>query len=250
MRAAIVLPTYNESENIRNLILAIEELKINPLILVIDDSSPDGTQNIVRGLQREFNNIMLVVRPCKMGLGTAIREGFKILASLPERPEYVITMDADFSHNPNDIPRLLRYAEKGYDVVVGSRYIKGGAIKGWSILRITISKIANKIAKNLIRLQINDYTSGFRCYSMRYILRVLPNIKSQRFEIQIEMLKLAQLLGMRVAEIPIIFENRRRGKSKLSIKEMINFLLYAIKISAMRISKSYRQQNYSGTTSI
>ena len=234
MSLAIILPTYNESENIRDLILAIEGLNINPLILVIDDSSQDGTQEIVRALQREFNNIMLVVRPRKMGLGTAIREGFRILASLPEKPEYVITMDADFSHNPRDIPRIIEYAMKGYDVVVGSRYIRGGAIKGWGSTRIIISRIANKIAKALIKLPVNDFTSGFRCYSMRYIQKAVPKLKSQRFEIQVELLKQAQLLGMKVTEIPITFENRKRGRSKLTLKEIINFLIFAIKISIHR----------------
>jgi len=234
LNSAIILPTYNESENIRDLILAIEDLNINPLILVIDDSSPDGTQEIVRELQGEFSNIMLVVRPRKMGLGTAIREGFRILASLPEKPEYVITMDADFSHNPRDIPRLIECAIKGYDVVVGSRYVEGGAIKGWGPTRIIISRIANKIAKALIKLPVNDFTSGFRCYSMRYIREAAPKLKSQRFEIQIESLKQAQLLGMRVTEIPITFENRKKGKSKLTLKEVINFLVYAIKISIFK----------------
>ena len=229
MDSAIILPTYNESENIRDLILAIEDLNINPLILVIDDSSPDGTQEIVRELQRKFSNIMLVVRPRKMGLGTAIREGFRILESLPEKPEYVITMDADFSHNPRDIPRLIEYAMEGYDVVVGSRYIRGGAIKGWGPTRIIISRIANKIAKALIKLPVNDFTSGFRCYSMRYIQKVAPRLKSQRFEIQVEALKQAQLLGMKVTEIPITFENRKKGRSKLTLKEIINFLMCAIK---------------------
>jgi dolichol-phosphate mannosyltransferase len=228
---AIILPTYNESENIRDLILAIEELNIEPkpLILVIDDSSPDGTQDIVKNLQKDFNNIMLVVRPCKMGLGTAIREGFKILDSLPNKPKYVITMDADFSHNPKDIPRFLRRAGEGYDIVVGSRYISGGGIRGWTATRIIISGIANRIAKMAIRLPVRDFTSGFRCYSIKYILRAAPKLKSQRFEIQIETLRQAQLMGMKVTEIPITFKNRKRGKSKLTIKEVTNFLFYIIK---------------------
>lgn len=234
METAVILPTYNESENIRNLILAIEELNINPLLLVIDDSSPDGTQEIVKKLQMEFSNIILIVRPRKMGLGTAIRDGFKILVSLSEKPKYVITMDADFSHNPKDIPRLLECAKEGYDIVIGSRYIRGGAIKGWTPTRIIISRIANRIAKSLIGLPVNDFTSGFRCYSTKYILKALPKLKSQRFEIQIETLKLAQLLKMKVVETPIIFENRKRGKSKLTIKEVVNFLLHAIKMSVTR----------------
>lgn len=208
----------------------IEGLNINPLILVVDDSSPDGTQEIVRRLEEKFENIMLVVRPRKMGLGTAIRDGFKILASIENPPKYVVTMDADFSHDPRYIPRLLECARNGYDIVVGSRYMSGGAIKGWSPMRVIASRIANWITKALIRLPVNDFTSGFRCYSMRYILRAMPNLKSQRFEIQIETLKQAQLLGLRVAEIPISFENRKRGRSKLTVKEIINFLLYSVRL--------------------
>lgn len=229
LELAVILPTYNESRNIRNLILAIERLSIDSLILVIDDSSPDGTQDIVRGLQRDFDNIMLVVRPCRMGLGTAIRDGFRILASLVERPAYVVTMDADFSHDPADIPGLLKCAMRGYDIVVGSRYVKGGAIIGWPPIRMVISRVANRLARMLIRLQVRDFTSGFRCYSMRYIILALPRLRSRGFEIQVETLRLAQLFGVRVAEVPITFVNRRLGRSKLSVKEVINFLTYLVR---------------------
>jgi len=229
LKSAVLIPTYNESENIEDLIITIKRLDPSFLILVIDDSSPDGTSEIVKKLQKKFKNIMLIVRPGKMGLGTAIRDGFKFLSSLANRPDHVIVMDADFSHNPNDIPRFLKYAEKGYDIIVGSRYIKGGEIKGWPSSRIIISKIANKIAKTFIRLPVNDFTSGFRCYSMKYILKTTPNLKSQRFEIQIETLKQAQRLKMKVTEIPITFINRKKGKSKLTVREIINFLFYVFR---------------------
>lgn len=234
MDLAVILPTYNESRNIRDLILAIERLNVASLILVIDDSSPDGTQDVVRGLQKGFGNVMLVVRPCKMGLGTAIRDGFKILASLVDRPAYVVTMDADFSHNPADIPRLLQYAVKGFDVVVGSRYVEGGGIVGWSPLRVIVSGVANSLARVLIRLPVKDFTSGFRCYSMRYVLWALPRLRSRGFEIQVETLRLAQLFGARIAEMPITFVNRKLGKSKLNLREIIGFLNYVMKASFIR----------------
>jgi len=231
MELAVVLPTYNESENIRDLILAIESLDIDCGILVIDDSSPDGTAEIVRELQKDFSNLMLIVRPCKMGLGTAIREGFKYLMSLPNKPKYIVTMDADFSHDPSILPHLLRCAEKNCcDIVVGSRYIEGGGIVGWSIFRKIVSNVANKMAKAVIRLPINDFTSGFRCYSANYVAKALPKLRSRRFEIQIETLKLAKLLEMRVTETPITFVNRKKGKSKLTIREIADFLILIMKL--------------------
>lgn len=229
MDLAIILPTYNESENIENLILAIEDLNIDLNILVIDDSSPDGTSEIVRRLQKRFSNIMLIVRQCKMGLGTAIREGLKFLMSLTDKPKYIVTMDADFSHDPGDVPRLFERAKEGYDIVVGSRYMKGGKITGWSSSRRITSKMANKMARATIRLPISDFTSGFRCYSMDYVQKALPNLQSKTFEIQIETLKQAKLLNMKVAEIPITFINRRRGKSKLSTREIIDFSIFIMK---------------------
>lgn len=229
MDLAIILPTYNESENIENLILAIEDLNIDLNILVIDDSSPDGTSEIVRRLQKRFSNVMLIVRQCKMGLGTAIREGFKFLMSLTDKPKYIVTMDADFSHDPGDVPRLLELAREGYDIVVGSRYMKGGKITGWSFSRRITSKMANKMARATIRLPISDFTSGFRCYSMDYVQKALPNLQSKTFEIQIETLKQAKILNMKVAEIPITFINRKKGKSKLSTREIIDFSIFIMK---------------------
>ncbi|MBS7634653.1 polyprenol monophosphomannose synthase [Candidatus Bathyarchaeota archaeon] len=229
MELAIILPTYNESENIESLILAIENLNIDLNILVIDDSSPDGTSEIVRRLQKRFSNVMLIVRQCKMGLGTAIRDGFKFLMSLHVKPKYIVTMDADFSHDPKDVPRLLEHAKEGYDVVVGSRYMKGGKIAGWGFSRRVTSKMANKMAKAAIRLPISDFTSGFRCYSIDYVQKALPNLRSKTFEIQIETLKRAKLLNMKVAEIPILFINRKKGKSKLSAREIRDFSIFIMK---------------------
>lgn len=223
--SAVILPTYNEAKNIEELLLKIEELKLISLIIVIDDSSSDGTQEIVMKLQEEFDNILLFTRSCKMGLGTAIRDGFKILSSLKERPRYVITMDADLSHNPLDIPKLLKCALRGYDIVIGSRYVKGGRIINWPPWRRLISQLANKLARPFISLPVRDFTSGFRCYSMKYILRALPMLKSHGFEIQIETLKVAQALGAKITEVPITFVNRKAGKSKLNEKEVLRYFL-------------------------
>jgi dolichol-phosphate mannosyltransferase len=226
---AIILPTYCEAENVENLIHTIQNLRINPAILVVDDSSPDGTGKIVKELQKNHQNIVLLSRPYKAGLGTAITKGFDLILSLPRTPEYMITMDADYSHDPRDIPRLIHEAKKGYDVVVGSRYRQGGTVRGWSMARLIISKIANKIAARLVALRINDFTSGFRCYSKPYVQKVLQNLHSQTYEIQIETLRQAHIQNAKVTEIPITFTSRKKGKSKLTINEILSFFLYILK---------------------
>lgn len=229
MSVAVLLPTYCEAGNIENLIREIEELKLNLLVTVIDDSSPDRTAEIVKKLQKEFSNILLFVRPEKLGLGTAITTGFRSLLSLKCPPDYFVTMDADYSHNPQDIPKLIRVAEHGYDLVIGSRYCKGGKTIGWPRIRWLISRLANFIASATIRTRLHDCTSGLRCYSRHYVEAVLPHLHSQTYEIQIETVKQAWLQGFRVKEIPITFENRKRGKSKLTKAEFRAFLSYVVK---------------------
>jgi dolichol-phosphate mannosyltransferase len=126
---AVILPTYCEAENIESLIVSIEDLHIDSTIIVMDDSSPDGTARLIKKLQRIYPNILLVSRPSKSGLGTAITDSFRLILNQPDPPDYIITMDADYSHNPQDIPNLLRQAEKGNDLVIGSRYCTGGRVK-------------------------------------------------------------------------------------------------------------------------
>ena len=228
---AIILPTYCEAENITDMIQAIENLNLNSTLLVIDDSSPDGTANIVLELQEKNKNIFLLKRPQKMGLGTAITDGFRYLLSLENPPRYIITMDADFSHNPQDIPKVLDLAEKGCELVIGSRYCLEGDVKGWKFTRTLISKIANKLTGILIKLPLNDYTSGFRCYSKEYIIKALPQLHSETYEIQIETLRQAKIQDSNIREFPIIFENRKKGKSKLTVTEITAFSKYILKVS-------------------
>jgi dolichol-phosphate mannosyltransferase len=228
---AIILPTYCEAENIADIIHAIENLKLDSTILVIDDSSPDETQDVVEKLSERYPNISLLKRPQKMGLGTAITDGFRFLLSLPEPPSYIITMDADYSHAPHDIPRLLHLAEEGNDLVIGSRYCKQGEVRGWKLTRLLISKVANKITGKIIHLQLNDFTSGFRCYSRGYLTKALPQLHSETYEIQIETLRQAKIQDSKIGEIPIIFENRKKGKSKLTLTEIAAFSKYIAKVS-------------------
>lgn len=231
----VVLPTYCEAENIKNLIRELQELKLDLLIAVIDDSSSDGTAEIVKELQEEYDNILLFIRPKKLGLGTAIITGFRLILSLKNQPKYIITMDADYSHNPQDIPTLIHAANCGSDLVVGSRYCPGGKIIGSPWRRWIISRLANSIAATIIDIGVHDCTSGFRCYSRNYVETVLCDLHSQTYEVQIETLKQARLHGFNAKEIPITFVNRKRGKSKLTATEAKAFLTYIVKAAWERI---------------
>jgi len=228
----VILPTYCEAANIGQLIQEIEDLKQKISILVIDDSSPDGTANIVRSLQKKYNNILLLSRPKKYGLGTAITDGFKIFLSLKNPPEYMVTMDADYSHNPKDVPRMVFAAKEGKGLAIGSRYCKGGGIINWSLFRLVTSRVANLIASVLVKAKIHDYTSGLRCYSTKLVRTIVADLHSQTYEIQIETVRQACRRKFNVREVPMTFVNRKKGKSKLTpneIKEFISYILIKVR---------------------
>ncbi|MGE5637089.1 MAG: polyprenol monophosphomannose synthase [Chloroflexota bacterium] len=222
----VLLPTYCEAENIGSLIREIKKLNLNLMIAVVDDSSPDGTSRIVKCLQKKFSNIHFISRTRKLGLGTAIVTGFKFFLNLNKPPDYIITMDSDYSHNPNDITQLVDIARRGNDLVIGSRYVDGGALENWPLKRRIISRFANVIAAFIIGRRIKDCTSGFRCYSKTYVEKVLPTLHSTTYEIQIETLRQAKLNHFKVKETPITFTDRKKGKSKLSKDEVRGFLTY------------------------
>lgn len=224
----VILPTYCETQNIEKIIDEIENLNLSTSILVIDDSSPDGTSDIVRKCQKKYSNILLFVRPKKSGLGTAITDGFRIFLSVRNPPKYIITMDADYSHNPKEIPKLIAPVQKDFDLVVGSRYCKSGSTRDWSIIRLAVSKIANLLTKLRINAKISDYTSGMRCYSTRLVKGIINHLHSRTYEIQIETIRQANLRNFRIREVPITFVNRKKGKSKLSINEVKDFFSYIL----------------------
>ena len=228
----VILPTYREAENIANLIDEIENLPIETSILVIDDSSPDRTAEVVKKLQKKYGNILLCVRPTKSGLGTAITEGFKIFLSLKFPPRFIMTMDADYSHNPKAMPRLLSNMQSGCGIVIGSRYCRGGKITGWPFTRKIISRTANGVAKFLMGLKLRDCTSGFRCYSTNFLKVAIGSLHSQTYEIQIETVRQALSRGFNVKEVPILFVNRKRGKSKLTLAEIQSYVSYIFKTAA------------------
>ena len=225
----VILPTYCEVGNVESLIQEIKSIKRDSLILVIDDSSPDGTATAVKKMQKKHDGILLLERDSKLGLGTAITDGFRVMLSLKNPPKHIVTMDADYSHSPQTIPRLLEAAEKGCDLVIGSRYSAGGRIVGWHVLRRVISRVANLIASTMVGMKVHDCTSGFRCYSKEYVESVIGCLHSQTYEIQIETVKQAWTRGFSLVEIPIKFENRKNGKSKLTKAEFQGFLSYIVK---------------------
>ncbi len=225
----VILPTYREAENIANLIKEIKNLQLNTSILVIDDSSPDRTAEVVKNLQKKYGNILLYVRPKKSGLGTAITDGFKIFLSSKFPPRFIVTMDADYSHNPKAMPQLLSTMQSGCGIVIGSRYCRGGKTMGWPFTRKIISRAANGVAKFLMGVKLQDCTSGFRCYSTNFLKVAIGSLHSQTYEIQIETVRQALSRGFSVKEVPIIFVNRKRGKSKLTLAEIQGYLSYTFK---------------------
>ena len=232
----VILPTYREAENIASLIEDIENLPLNTSILVIDDSSPDRTGEIVKNLQKKYGNILLCVRPKKSGLGTAITDGFKIFLSSKTPPKFIVTMDADYSHNPKAIPQLLSRMQSGCGIVVGSRYCEGGEITGWPFTRKIISRAANVVARFLMGFKLRDCTSGFRCYSTDFLKVTISSLHSQTYEIQIETVRQALLRDFSVKEVPILFVNRKLGKSKLTFTEIQGYLSYTLKTSTRGIA--------------
>jgi len=228
-RVGVILPTYCEAPNIEKLIAEIETLPLQTCILVIDDSSPDGTADKVKQLQKKYSNILLLVRSQKLGLGTAITDGFKTFLALKYAPQFVVTMDADYSHNPQDLPRLVASLQHGDALVIGSRYTADGRTEGWTRGRKIISRSANALARALLHLKLRDCTSGFRCFPTAFLKQTINCFHSHTYEIQIETVKHAKSKGFKVEEVPELFVNRKKGKSKLSPVEIQSFLSYIFK---------------------
>lgn len=221
--AVVVLPTYNERENIQAIIPSILRYE-RFRVLVVDDHSPDGTGDIVRDMSRGEPRIGLLARAGKMGLGSAYIAGFR--RALAEGAAYIFEMDADFSHDPSYLPQLLEAAERHYDLVLGSRYVKGGGTTDWGLVRQLISRGGNLYAGLILGIPIADSTAGFRCYR-RVVLETLnlDAIRSNGYAFQIEMVYRTIRAGFRVGEIPIIFPDRRVGQSKMSRRIVFEALI-------------------------
>ena len=214
----VIIPTYNERENIENIIRAVFALEHGFHILVIEDGSPDGTAEIVRRLQREefADRLFMVERRSKLGLGTAYIAGFRW--ALEHDYEYIFEMDADFSHNPKDLPRLYKAcAEEGADVSIGSRYVSGVNVVNWPMGRVLMSYFASKYVRIITGLSIHDTTAGFVCYRRRVLQTInLDSIRFKGYAFQIEMKFTAYKCGAQVKEVPVIFINRELGTSKMN----------------------------------
>ncbi|NPB03557.1 MAG: polyprenol monophosphomannose synthase [Thermotogae bacterium] len=214
MRAIVVVPTYNEAENISDLIERLRSLKVSPDVLVVDDNSPDGTWRIVGDISKKDPHVHLLRRPQKMGLGSAYVEGFKW--ALKEGYDVVVQMDADFSHNPEDVQKLID-ALKDCDVAIGSRYSNGVSVVNWPIGRLCLSYLANRYARAFTGVKINDLTGGFKAFRREALESLnLDEIKSDGYAFQIEVNFYLWMRRFKMCEIPIIFVERRAGKSKLS----------------------------------
>ena len=216
MKKLVIIPTYNEIENISPMIDTVMLLDGEFDLLVIDDGSPDGTAAVVRKRQQEFSErLHLVERSGKLGLGTAYITGFKW--ALEHDYDYVFEMDCDFSHNPNDLIRLYNAAREGSDVVVGSRYVKGVNVVNWPMSRLLMSYCASIYVRTITRMPVYDATAGFVCYSRRALETLdLDGVQMKGYGFQIEMKYSAWRLGMKISEVSIVFVDRQEGTSKMS----------------------------------
>jgi dolichol-phosphate mannosyltransferase len=238
----VIIPTYNEKENIEIIINAIGNLGQDFHILVIDDGSPDGTAAIVRRLQATNNTIFLEERTGKLGLGTAYIHGFKWATK--KGYLFIFEMDADFSHNPADLPRLYDACKTGgADVAVGSRYVKGGGVKNWPADRIFLSKGASYYSRMILWMPVADPTAGFVCYKAQVLQTInLDEVRFVGYAFQIEMKYAAWKLGFKIKEVPIQFEDRQFGDSKMSKGIVKEGILGVLELRLHSLFTSYRRR--------
>lgn len=239
----VIIPTYNEKENIENIIRVVFNLESNFHILVIDDGSPDGTATIVKRLMSEFSDrLFMLERAGKLGLGTAYITGFKW--ALEHNYDFIFEMDADFSHNPDDLLKLLYTCEvEGADVAIGSRYVSGVNVVNWPMGRVLMSYFASKYVKFITGLNIHDTTAGFKCYRNEVLSTIeLDKIRFKGYAFQIEMKFTAYKCGFIIREVPIVFVNRVLGTSKMSGGIFGEAFLGVIKLKLESLLRKYPQK--------
>lgn len=232
-RSLVVIPTYNEADNIPTLVPKILAFGKHFEVLVVDDHSPDDTAGIVKMLRDTDSRVHLIERSEKLGLGTAYVAGFKY--ALEKGFDFVFEMDADFSHDPNDLPKLLHKAEE-YDLVIGSRYVSGVNVVNWPMRRLMLSYLANMYTRYITGMPVRDATGGFKCYRRKVLENIdLDSIHSNGYAFQIETNYIAWKKGFKVCEFPIVFVDRRAGKSKMSGNIMYEaaWLVWKLKLKSI-----------------
>jgi dolichol-phosphate mannosyltransferase len=239
----VIIPTYNEKDNIEPMVRKVLSLNGGFHLLIIDDGSPDGTSKIVKKLQNEFEeNLHLIERQGKLGLGTAYIRGFRW--ALDNNYKYVFEMDADFSHNPQDLLRLYEACEKGADLAIGSRYISGVNVVNWPMGRVLMSYFASAYVRLITRMKIMDTTAGFKCYSAEVLKSIdLDKIRLKGYGFQIEMKFTVWKLGFNIVEVPIVFTERREGTSKMSGGIFNEALWGILNMKIKSFFKTYKRVN-------
>lgn len=230
MNPVVIVPTYNEMDSLPRLVERLRALPAKPRVLVVDDASPDGT-GVWAEEQKGAGDVSVIRRSGKLGLGTAYLEGFR--RALLEGFDPILTMDSDLSHPPEAIPEMLRLIATGeHDLVIGSRYVAGGGTKNWPASRILLSTCANFVARTLLRFSPRDCTAGFRCYRADLLRRLpLDEIRADGYSFLVEMLFLCRRAGARMTEVPIVFEDRRYGRSKISRSEITKGVLTVFRLA-------------------
>lgn len=240
MKNVVIIPTYNEKENIRAIIKAVFALTVPFDVLIIDDNSPDGTADIVKEIQKDNEHLHIIERSGKLGLGTAYLTGFDW--ALENGFDLIYEMDADFSHNPNDLERLYEACVNGADVAIGSRYIKGINVINWPLSRVLMSYFASVYVRCITGMKIMDITAGFVCYKRKVLesIKSYP-IKMTGYGFQIEMKFTAWKLGYNIQEVSIVFTDRKEGTSKMSGGIFSEALFGVIRLKLKSLFKKYKQ---------
>lgn len=238
-KVCMVIPTYNEAENLPKLMEALENnmQKGDFKVIVVDDNSPDGTAEVAEKLNWRYGNIIIHRRPEKLGIGSAIRDGLQIALSFADS-EYIVTMDADLSHNPKDVPHLLSETENA-DLIQGSRYVKGGRIVGCDFFRRVVSYTANFLCRLLFRTGLQEHTTYFRIFSRKCAEAAVRNVHCDRYEWAIASILTTKDHGFRIKEVPITFLNRACGKSKLKASDILRWFFFIEKTFLLRLSNKF-----------
>jgi len=242
MKIAIAVPIYNEKENILQLVKSLRKLSDQQHwsldIVIVDDNSPDGSADAILSNYKNSSKIHLIKRPKKMGLGSAYINAFNFILRNLE-PDIVIQMDADFSHPTELIPEMITKIESGNDLVIASRYVKNGGVENWTTSRKIISKGANGLFKLLLGSKINDVTSGYRAFRFETLKELMKiNLSSKGYEFQIEVIYRISQITNKIYEVPFTFKDRKKGKSKLSVNDIIHFYLKGISLGLSKHSSS------------